>query len=156
MSKKCIKCGHPLPDNASFCPHCTAVQMEKKEVKTPRRWKKKMLMVLGILAVVAAVGTLISLHHRPQTYEGSAQIVYPDKDKSYKVLLTFSEGDGVTGHAQGDVQILCQKAWTVHFPVSCMRSIRRQESWHGRSFQKRWNPVWLIQSHLKIHRKWNI
>ena len=102
MSRKGIKCGHPLPDNASFCPHCTAVQMEKKEVKTPRRWKKKMLMVLGILAVVAAVGTLISLHHRPQTYEGSAQIVYPDKDKSYKVLLTFSEGDGVTGHAQGE------------------------------------------------------
>ena len=94
MSKKCIKCGHLLPENASFCPHCTAVQMEKKEVKTPRRWKKKTLMVLGILAVVAAVGTLISLHHRPQTYEGSAQIVYPDKDKSYKVLLTFSEGDG--------------------------------------------------------------
>ena len=61
-----------------------------------------MLMVLGILAVVAAVGTLISLHHRPQTYEGSAQIVYPDKDKSYKVLLAFSEGDGVTGHAQGE------------------------------------------------------
>ena len=69
MSKECIKCGHPLPDNASFCPHCTAVQMEKKEVKPPRRWKKKVLMVLGILAVVAAVGTLISLHHRPQTYE---------------------------------------------------------------------------------------
>ena len=25
-----------------------------------------------------------------------------DKDKTYKVLLTFSEGDGVTGHAQGE------------------------------------------------------
>ena len=24
MSKKCIKCGHALPDDASFCPHCTA------------------------------------------------------------------------------------------------------------------------------------
>ena len=48
MSKKCIKCGHPLPDNASFCPHCTAVQMEKKEVKTPRRWKKKMLTLNNV------------------------------------------------------------------------------------------------------------
>ena len=28
MSKKCVKCGQPLPDNASFCPHCTAVQTE--------------------------------------------------------------------------------------------------------------------------------
>ena len=30
-------------------------------------------------------------------YEGGAQIVYQDKDKSYKVLLTFSQEDGVTG-----------------------------------------------------------
>ena len=90
MSKKCIKCGQSLPDNASFCPHCTAVQMEKQEIKTPRRWKKKAFMILGVLAVAAVIGAVIALHHRPQTYEGSAQIVYPDKDKSYKVLLTFS------------------------------------------------------------------
>ena len=35
MSKKCIKCGEILPDDASFCPHCTTVQTEKKEIKTP-------------------------------------------------------------------------------------------------------------------------
>ena len=43
MSKKCVKCGQPLPDNASFCPHCTAVQTEKQEVKAPKRWKKAAL-----------------------------------------------------------------------------------------------------------------
>ena len=43
MSKKCIKCGHTLPDDASFCPHCTAVQTEKQEIKTPRRWKRATL-----------------------------------------------------------------------------------------------------------------
>ncbi|MFR3881462.1 MAG: zinc-ribbon domain-containing protein [Lachnospiraceae bacterium] len=26
MSKKCVQCGHTLPDDASFCPHCTAVR----------------------------------------------------------------------------------------------------------------------------------
>ena len=36
MSKKCIKCGEILPEDASFCPHCTTVQTEKKEIKTPR------------------------------------------------------------------------------------------------------------------------
>ena len=40
MSKKCVKCGHTLPDDASFCPHCTTVQTEKREIKTPRRWKR--------------------------------------------------------------------------------------------------------------------
>ena len=37
MSKKCIKCGQPLPDNASFCPHCTAVQKEKQEIKATQK-----------------------------------------------------------------------------------------------------------------------
>ena len=40
MSEKCVKCGQPLPDNASFCPHCTAVQTEKQEIKAPKRWRK--------------------------------------------------------------------------------------------------------------------
>lgn len=39
MSKKCIKCGEILPDDASFCPHCTTVQTEKKEIKAPRKWR---------------------------------------------------------------------------------------------------------------------
>lgn len=101
MSKKCVKCGQPLPENASFCPHCTAVQTEKKAVKTPRRWKKKALIGLGVLILLAA-GTAVALYHRPQHYEGGAQITYQDGGKSYKVLLTFSEGDGLTGHAQGE------------------------------------------------------
>ena len=100
MSKKCIKCGKMIPEEASFCPHCTAVQNEKKEIKPPIRWKRKALTVFGILLVVIAAGVLVSLHHRPQDYEGGAQITYLDKGKSYKVLLSFSQGDGVTGHAQ--------------------------------------------------------
>lgn len=102
MSKKCVKCGHTLPDDASFCPHCTAVQTEKQEVKMPRRWRKKVLIGLGALAVAAIIGAAFSIYHRPKTYEGRAQIVYPDGDKSYKVLLSFSESDGMTGHAQGE------------------------------------------------------
>ncbi|MGO5544322.1 zinc ribbon domain-containing protein [Blautia sp. HCP3S3_H10_1] len=102
MSKKCVKCGQSLPDNASFCPHCTAIQNEKTEMKAPRRWKKKALMAVAALVLLAAAGVAVSIHHRPQTYEGGAQITYEDKGRSYKVLLTFSQGDGVTGHAQGE------------------------------------------------------
>lgn len=102
MSKSCVKCGHLLPEDASFCPHCTAVQMEKQEVKAPRRWKRKAATGLAVLVIAASAGAAISMYHRPRVYEGSAQIVYPGKDKSYKLLLSFSEGDGVTGHAQGE------------------------------------------------------
>ena len=102
MSKKCVKCGQSLPDNASFCPHCTAIQNEKTEIKVPRRWKKKALTAVAALVLLAVAGVAISVHHRPQTYEGGAQITYEDKGRLYKVLLTFSQGDGVTGHAQGE------------------------------------------------------
>ena len=102
MSKSCVKCGHLLPEDAAFCPHCTAVQMEKQEVKAPRRWKRKAATGLAVLVIAASAGAAISMYHRPRVYEGSAQIVYPGKDKSYKLLLSFSEGDGVTGHAQGE------------------------------------------------------
>ena len=108
MSKKCIKCGQKDASSGISCPHCTAVQTEKKEIKPPRRWKKKALIILTILILSAVVGTVFLMHHKPQKYEGGAQIVYQDKDKSYKVLLTFSQEDGVTGHALGKkYQTIC-------------------------------------------------
>ena len=84
MSKKCVKCGHTLPDDASFCPHCTTVQTEKREIKTPRRWKRAALTVIGILILIAVIGVAISMYHRPKAYEGGAQIDYADKDKLIK------------------------------------------------------------------------
>ena len=70
MSKKCIKCGEILPDDASFCPHCTTVQTEKKEIKTPRKWRKKAVIGVTVLAVAAVIGIAFSIYHRPKTYEG--------------------------------------------------------------------------------------
>mgnify|MGYP000305572356 FL=1 len=83
MSKKCIKCGQPLSDNASFCPHCTAVQKEKQEIKAPKRWRKAAFGAAAVVVLLAAVGAAFSLHHRPKSYEGGAQVVYKDKGKSY-------------------------------------------------------------------------
>lgn len=102
MGKKCVKCGQLLPENASFCPHCTAIQNEKKKIKTPRRWKKKALISVATLILLFAIGLAVFIYHKPEAYEGGAQVIYPGKDSAYKVLLTFSEGDGVTGQAQGE------------------------------------------------------
>lgn len=100
MSKKCVNCGQSLPEDASFCPHCTAVQNEKKEVIPPRRWKKKAVTVLAVLIVVAAVGLAFFMHYSPKAYEGGAQVDYPDKEKTYKILLTYSQSDGENGASQ--------------------------------------------------------
>ena len=87
---KVYKCGEILPDDASFCPHCTTVQTEKKEIKTPRKWRKKAVIGVAVLAVAAVIGIafFLSITDR-KTYEGGAQITYTDKGKSYKVLLRF-------------------------------------------------------------------
>ena len=69
MSKKCIKCGQPLSDNASFCPHCTAVQKEKQEIKAPKRWRKAAFGAAAVVVLLAAVGAAFSLHHRPKSYD---------------------------------------------------------------------------------------
>ena len=57
---------------------------------------------VAVLAVAAVIGIAFSIYHRPDIYEGGAQITYTDKGKSYKVLLSFSEEGGMTGHAQGE------------------------------------------------------
>ena len=63
MSKKCVKCGHSLPEDASFCPHCTAIQVEKEEIRAPRRWKKKVFVIGVVLVFLAGVGFAFSLYH---------------------------------------------------------------------------------------------
>ena len=100
MSKTCKNCGAELPEGASFCPHCTAVQSEKQAVKPPRRWRKKALLGLIAALVLAAVLAVVFLVHRPQTYEGGAEVVYSDRDGTYHVLLSFSAGSGVVRRAE--------------------------------------------------------
>ena len=46
MSKQCKNCGAELPEGASFGPHCAQSQIERKEVKPPHLWRKKLRYVL--------------------------------------------------------------------------------------------------------------
>ena len=47
MSKQCKNCGTDLPEDASFCPRCAQSQIERREVKPPRLWRKKALITAG-------------------------------------------------------------------------------------------------------------
>ena len=79
MSKKCIKCGQPLPDNASFCPHCTAVQKEKQEIKAPKRWRKAAFGAAAVVVLLAAVGAAFPCI-TSESYEGGAQVFIQTKE----------------------------------------------------------------------------
>lgn len=89
MSKKCINCGAELSENASFCPHCETKQTEETTVKQPKIWRRKATIAAAAIAVIAIVVAAVLLYHAPQTYEGSAELQYTDKDGSYQLLLAF-------------------------------------------------------------------
>lgn len=93
MSKQCKNCGAQLPEAASFCPRCAQSQIERKEVKPPRLWRKKLRYVLLGAAAVAAVALAFYLPNRPQTFQGGAAVTYTDRDGSYDLLVTFFPGD---------------------------------------------------------------
>lgn len=51
-TKRCIQCGAVLPEDAAFCPHCTATQVARQVQAVPRRrsWRKMALLAAGVLA----------------------------------------------------------------------------------------------------------
>ena len=85
MEYKCPHCGADLPEHAAFCPHCARDIHPRREAKKPVPLLKKLLGLL-VLAVLAAVGTVLWLALGPKVYEGYGEVLYGD----YQLLLTQS------------------------------------------------------------------
>ena len=92
MSKQCKNCGTDLPEDASFCPRCAQSQIERREVKPPRLWRKKALITAGC-ALVLAAALCLSLAVRGGEIDASisseppANIVVDGKEISAKDFL---------------------------------------------------------------------
>ena len=92
MSKQCKNCGTDLPEDASFCPRCAQSQIERREVKPPRLWRKKALIAVGC-ALVLAAALCLSLAVRGGEIDASvsseppANIVVDGKEISAKDFL---------------------------------------------------------------------
>lgn len=88
MSKQCKNCGTDLPEDASFCPRCAQSQIERQEVKPPRLWRKKALIAVGCVLVLAAA-LCLSLAVRGWEYGGEppANIVVDGKEISARDFL---------------------------------------------------------------------
>ena len=93
MRKKCIFCGADLPEKASFCPYCTGIQQEKREMKLPRLWRKKAMTIAMGFAVAAVVILGFALASMPKTYEGGAYVLYTDRDGKYELVAAFHPRD---------------------------------------------------------------
>ncbi|MGN0968562.1 MAG: zinc-ribbon domain-containing protein [Oscillospiraceae bacterium] len=113
MSKKCINCGAELPEDASFCPHCAQSQIGKAEVNPPRLWRKKALIALSCLLVLAFVILAFFCVNRPKTYEGGAYIVYTDQDGDYELLVSFHPDDIANNRPVGEKNVsLSTNEWS--------------------------------------------
>lgn len=57
MSKKCIYCGSPLPDAASFCPSCAKSQIRKRKLRGPML-SRKAVRTAAVLFLLVLLGGL--------------------------------------------------------------------------------------------------
>ncbi len=89
MSKICKNCGAELPDGAHFCPYCTGDQSERKTMKAPLLWRKKLkyILITGCIIIMAGLAVLYS--RRPRTIEGGAYVTYEDREGSYEIFVGF-------------------------------------------------------------------
>lgn len=55
MSKKCIYCGSPLPDTASFCSSCARSQIRKRRLRGPML-SRKILWAASVLFLLVLLG----------------------------------------------------------------------------------------------------
>ena len=89
MEKTCPHCGAPLPEAASFCPHCARDVQSRKKAKPPLPVRKKLLIALLVLAAAAVAGAGIYYENRPQTYDGMGEVFYTDGGVTYQLVLAW-------------------------------------------------------------------
>ena len=58
MEHKCPHCGTPLPEEASFCPHCAQSLRTREAAAVPSHlWRKGLKWVLALVIVAAAAAS---------------------------------------------------------------------------------------------------
>lgn len=109
-TKRCIQCGAVLPEDAAFCPHCTATQVARQVRAVPRRrsWRKMALLGVGTLAALAVGGWALWGQEKPAAqemvlptvtaanmYDRQCQTYYEGADgELYWVFAAFSPAGG--------------------------------------------------------------
>ena len=119
----CIHCGAPLPEGASFCPHCATTQLQRQAMPMPRR-RRRWPLPAACLALAAAICLTLALRQdtaSPETptagetpiqavdpYLAACQTYYTGADgREYHVYAAFSpQGEGRTDPVGYDAKLI--------------------------------------------------
>ena len=57
--KPCIRCGAALPEEAAFCPYCTATQITRREIPLPKRRRRHLWLLPLLILIVTGIAWLL-------------------------------------------------------------------------------------------------
>ena len=89
---RCPSCGASLPEEASFCPHCTRNLRPRQETRVPARWWLRPLRRAGLLLALTllAVSALFLYEAvTPQVYDAWGELTYRLNGSEYRLAATF-------------------------------------------------------------------
>jgi predicted nucleic acid-binding Zn ribbon protein len=88
-TKACIRCGAALPEEAAFCPVCTASQMERQTMALPRRRRRVWPVAAGCLLLVA-----LALPIGAALWSSAAQAETPPPEDTLPLTISRESEDG--------------------------------------------------------------
>ena len=94
MDRKCPYCGSALPEGAAFCPRCAQDVHSRAHPPSPVPRRKKVLLCLAALAVLAAGAAGLLYVNRPYVpveYDGVGEVFYTTGDTTYQLLVAWPD-----------------------------------------------------------------
>ena len=98
-TKTCIRCGAALPEEAAFCPVCTASQVERQTLPMPRRRRRVWPLAAGCLLLAA-----LALPVGAALWSSTPQAETPPPEDTLPLTISRESEDG----AEKRYSALCQ------------------------------------------------
>lgn len=88
-TKTCLRCGAALPEEAAFCPVCTASQMERQTMALPRRRRRVWPVAAGCLLLVT-----LALPIGAALWNSTPQAETPPPEDTLPLTISRESEDG--------------------------------------------------------------
>ena len=103
--KHCPHCGMALPEDASFCPHCESVLIEKHPAAVPKpKRRRRITAAILLAAVLAAALTAVGFASRGKVIDAQgAELTYETDGQTFHLALSFESQGGAPFFGQPEI-----------------------------------------------------